>query len=180
MAPLLLETAKSHGKIGIQGDVSDRARAQIASTEEEKRWTTTRKDRVELALPSSLEKEESDETRETGARSRKVERRRKLLKKFSQASSKIFIQFLRTKKDVTQSERPHWVERTLEKLENGLCWWIADFTKETERALNKLKTGRDNWTRSLKALPLECLEKLTRSLSVMCWDMSFPGSQVPG
>ena len=39
-------------KIGIQGDVSDRARAQVASAEEEKRRTTTRKDRVELALPS--------------------------------------------------------------------------------------------------------------------------------
>ena len=40
-------------KIGIQRNV------------EEKRWTTARKDRVELALPSNLEKEESVETRET-------------------------------------------------------------------------------------------------------------------
>ena len=44
-------------KTGIQGVVSDRARAHIASAEEERRWTTTLKDRVELAFWSTLEKE---------------------------------------------------------------------------------------------------------------------------
>ena len=64
MAPLLLETAKSHRKFESR-EMSVTARAQIGSAEEEKRWTTTRKDRVELALPSNLEKEETVETRET-------------------------------------------------------------------------------------------------------------------
>ena len=51
-------------------------------------------------------------------------------------------------------------------------------TKRLERALNKLKNGKgsaDQITADvLKTLPPECLEKLARSLSTMCWDMSSP------
>ena len=44
--------------------------------------------------------------------------------------------------------------------------------------MRKLKNGKgspDQITADvLKALPPECLEKLARSLSLMCWDMNFP------
>ena len=51
--------------------------------------------------------------------------------------------------------------------------------KKLENVLKKLKNGKgspDQITADvLKALLLECLEKLARSLSTTCWDMSFPG-----
>ena len=56
----------------------------------------------------------------------------------------------------------------MEKPESGLL----------ENVLKKLKDGKgspDQITADvLKALPAECLEKLARSLSLMCWDMTFP------
>ena len=49
--------------------------------------------------------------------------------------------------------------------------------KKLEGALNKLKSGKgspDQITADvLKAVLPECLEKLARSLSVVCWGMSF-------
>ena len=50
--------------------------------------------------------------------------------------------------------------------------------KKLENVLKKLKNGKgppDQITADvLKALPPERLEKLGRSLSLMCWDMTFP------
>ena len=50
--------------------------------------------------------------------------------------------------------------------------------KKLENVLKKLKNGKgslDQITADvLKALPPECLEKLVRSLSLMCWNMDFP------
>ena len=50
--------------------------------------------------------------------------------------------------------------------------------KRLENVLKKLKNGKgspDQITADvLKALPPECLEKLARSLSLMCWNMDFP------
>ena len=50
--------------------------------------------------------------------------------------------------------------------------------KKLENVLKKLKNGKgspDQITADvLKALPPECLEKLARSLSLMCWNMDFP------
>ena len=50
--------------------------------------------------------------------------------------------------------------------------------RRPENVLKKLKNGKgspDQITADvLKALPPECLEKLARSLSLMCWDMNFP------
>ena len=51
--------------------------------------------------------------------------------------------------------------------------------KKLERVLKKLKNGKgspDQITADvLKTLPPECLEKLARSLSRMCWEMTFAG-----
>ena len=50
--------------------------------------------------------------------------------------------------------------------------------KKLENVLVKLKNGKgspDQITADvLKALPPECLEKMARSLSLMCWNMDFP------
>ena len=50
--------------------------------------------------------------------------------------------------------------------------------KRLENVLKKLKNGKgspDQITADvLKAFPPECLEKLARSLSLMCWNMDFP------
>ena len=54
---------------------------------------------------------------------------KKMPKLFSQTSSKTSIQFLWTKKMPPIRETP--LGRPSEKLENGLCRWTVDFTKET-------------------------------------------------
>ena len=47
-----------------------------------------------------------------------------------------------------------------------------------ERVLKKLKNGEGSSDQItvdvLKALHPECLEQLARSLSLMCWEMTFP------
>ena len=65
MAPFAAGNGEDTQKTGNQGDVCDRARAQIAVVEKEKNWTTTREDRAELALPCNLEEKMSVGTRET-------------------------------------------------------------------------------------------------------------------
>ena len=66
----------------------------------------------------------------------------------------------------------------MEKPESGLCRTNVDLAKEMENVLKKLKNGKgspDQITADvLKALPPECLEKLARSLTLMCWNMDFP------
>ena len=51
-------------------------------------------------------------------------------------------------------------------------------TKKLERVLSKVQKRKGSpgqiTADVLKALPPECVEKLARSLSVMCWDMNFP------
>ena len=42
--------------------------------------------------------------------------------------------------------------------------------KKLENVLKKLKNGKG----STGSLPPECLEKLARSLSLMCWDINIP------
>ena len=62
-------------KTGNQEDVRDRTRAQIASVEKEKSWTTTREVGAELALSRNLKEKTSIETRETfGKDQRRVPR----------------------------------------------------------------------------------------------------------
>ena len=56
---------KDSQKIGYQRDVSDRIGAQIASAEKEENRTTSRANRVELALSRNLEEAESAEERDT-------------------------------------------------------------------------------------------------------------------
>ena len=68
--------------------------------------------------------------------------------------------------------------RAVEELENGLCRRNVDLTKETGKCLEEIeKTGKVHRIKPqqtfVKALPPESLEKLARSLSLMCLDMTF-------
>ena len=192
VAPLLKETAKAHKRTETK---------EMTVTELELRSLLLKKkkregrhfERVELALWSNLEKEEGVETRETLDHDqgecrdpRKHEasistgvrlRSKKNPKQFSQTSSKTSTQFLWTKKILPQSERLHWMELG-KNLRVDCAGGMLISTKKLERVLSTLKNGKgspDQFTADvLKALPLECLEKLARSLSVMCWDMNFP------
>ena len=56
----------------------------------------------------------------------------------------------------------------MEKLESGLYGWNADLNEEAGEIFEQTQRF------VLKGLPLECREKLARSLSMMCWDMNFP------
>ena len=164
MAPLLLANSEVTQKIGIQGDVSDRAPAQIASAEDEKkRWTTTRKDRGEVALPSNLEKEESAETRETSEQDQGECRDRESLpentkqafqlefdcktresqKPFSQDFFQDLNAILADQVDNVTQVRETPMGRTLEKPENVLRGWnMLAPPKKLEKALNKLKNKK--------------------------------------
>ena len=54
-----------------------------------------------------------------------------------------------------------------------LCEYLQ--TQRAVLVLSKLKNGQGSPDQiTAEALLLECLEKLARSLSVMCWDMNFP------
>ena len=77
----------------------------------------------------------------------------------------------------TQSERRHWVE-LWKNMRMDCAGGILISPKKLNNVLKKLKNGKgspDQITADvLKALPPECLEKLARSLSLMCWGMTFP------
>ena len=77
----------------------------------------------------------------------------------------------------TQSERRHRVE-LWKNMRMNCAGGMLISPKKLENVLKKLKNGKgspDQFTADvLKALPPECLEKLARSLSLMCWDMNFP------
>ena len=79
--------------------------------------------------------------------------------------------------EATQSERLHWME-LWEKLESGLCGWNADFAKETENSLEEAekreRLTRSDHSRCCESIAPDCLEKLARSLSTMCWAMKCP------
>ena len=77
----------------------------------------------------------------------------------------------------TQSERRHWVE-LWKNMRMDCAGGMLISPKKHENVLKKLENGKgspDQITADvLKALPPECLEKLARSLSLMCWDMTYP------
>ena len=77
----------------------------------------------------------------------------------------------------TQAERLHWIEFWKNLRMDCACDLLIS-PKKLERVLNKLNSGKgspDQITADvLKAFPQECLDKLARSLSMMCWDMTFP------
>ena len=77
-----------------------------------------------------------------------------------------------------QSERLHCVELSKNLRMDCAGEILISPKKLVERALNKMKNGKgspDQITADvLKALLPECLEKLARSLSMMCWEMTFP------
>ena len=79
--------------------------------------------------------------------------------------------------EATQSERRHWVE-LWKNLRVDCAGGMLITPKKLENVLKKLKNEKgslDQITADvLKALLSECLEKLARSLSLMCWDMTFP------
>ena len=76
MAPLLKETAKAHKRMKTKEMTVTELELKISLVEEEEGRAAPRASRVELALSSNLEKEESVETRETlDQRSRRVQRR---------------------------------------------------------------------------------------------------------
>ena len=74
-------------------------------------------------------------------------------------------------------ERRHWVE-LWENMRMDCAGGMLISPRKLENVLKKLKNGKgspDQITADvLKALPPACLEKLARSLSLMCWDMNFP------
>ena len=86
-------------------------------------------------------------------------------KQFSQVSSTTSFQFLRTKGTLPNQDR------TVDKLESGLCWWNTDVNEETGEGPEQAS----NWKGSPDQITadVECLEKLARSLFVICWDMNF-------
>ena len=79
--------------------------------------------------------------------------------------------------ELTQSERRHWVE-LWKNMRMDCAGGMLFSPKKLENVLKKLKNGKgspDQITADvLKALPPERLEKLARSLSLMCWNMDFP------
>ena len=79
--------------------------------------------------------------------------------------------------ETTQSERRHWVE-LWKNLRIDCAGGMLISPKKLENVLKKLKNGKGSpdqiTTDVLKALPPECLEQLARSLSLMCWNMTFP------
>ena len=180
--------SKSTQKTGNQGDDCDRA-----PVEEEERCAAPRASRVELALSSNQEKEESVETRETRDQDQGVCRDGES----SQENTKQAFQLefdCETRKSRNSSHkllprsplnscgprrydpiRETSLDRALEKLESGLCGWNADLNEETGESIEQTeKSGKDSGCfESIASLP-ECLEKLAGSLSVMCWDVNFP------
>ena len=78
---------------------------------------------------------------------------------------------------LTQSERRHWVE-LWKNMRIDCAGGMLISPKKLENVLVKLKNGKgspDQITADvLKALLPECLEKMARSLSLMCWNMDFP------
>ena len=164
-----------------RGNDSVRTRAQNSCVAEEERRTALRASRDQQ--PRNLENTESAEAGKTsdqdqgecrdGESSKQtcqldLDCKTRTQKQFSQTSSKTSIQSRQTKK-MTPNPR--------DKPENGLHGWNTDLNK-LERVLSKLKNGifsPDQITADVfKAMPPECLEMLARSLSVMCWEMSFP------
>ena len=142
MAPLLLEKAKSNRKIGIQRDVSDRARAQIALLRKrrdgrqlgrtELNWLCQAIWRKKTALKREKHLNNIKESAETEKAPKKTQTKHfnwSSMKKFSQTSSKTSI----PRRCHPIRETP--LGRTLEKPEDGLHSKIADFAKETGESI---------------------------------------------
>ena len=178
-------------KSGNQRDVSDRNGTQITPVEKEENRTAPRANRVEFALPSNLEKAESAEARETPEQDRGECRDGKAPKKtqskhFNWSSiakhenpESVLTNFFQepysiptNQEEATQSDRRHWVE-LWKNLRVDCGGGMLISPKKLENVLKKLKNGKgspDQITADvLKALPPECLEKLARSLSLMCF-----------
>ena len=176
-------------------DVSDRIGAQIASAEKEENRTTPRANRVELALSRNLEEVESGEAKEAPGHYQGECR----VGESPQENTKHAFQLeldCKTRepqicphkflpRPLLDSRRPGGsnpirettLGRTVEKPEKTAGRMLIS-RKKLENVLKKLKNGKgspDQITADvLKALPPECLEKLARSLSLMCWDVTFP------
>ena len=187
MAPLLKENSKSTQKTGNQGDDCDRARAQISLVEDEERRAALRASRVELALSTNLEQDQGEYRDGKLPRKHKVSistgvrlRNKKIPKQFSQTSSKTSIQSRRTKK-LSPNPKPireTSLGRVVEKLDNGLCRRNADFAKETGKSLEEVEKRRrligSDYSRCSESIAPGMSGKLARSLSRMCWEMTFP------
>ena len=186
---------KDSQKTGYQREVSDRIGAQIASAEKEENRTTSRVIRVEFALSRNLEEAESAEERETPGQDQGECR----VGESHQENTKQAFQLeldCKTRKPRICShkllprplpdsgrpggsnpirERQHWVE-LWKNLRTDCAGGMLISPKKLDNVFEKLKNGKgspDQVTADvLKALPPECLEKLVRSLSLMCWDMN--------
>ena len=183
-------------KVRNQGDVRDRTGAQNTSVEKEENRTEPRAIRIELALSRNLEKEKSIETREAsgqdqgecrdGESPKKTQSKHFNWKSIAKDENpeSVLTKYFRDlysipedQEELTQSERRHWVE-LWKNMRMDCAGGMLISPKKLENVLKKLKNGKgspDQITADvLKALPPECLEKLARSLSLMCWDMNFP------
>ena len=181
---------------GIQGDVRDRNGAQNTSVEEEENRSIPRTIRIELALPRNLEKEKSIETREALGQDQGECRNGESSQENAEQAFQLEINCKGRKSRICSHKtlprpllnlrrtggvnpiRETTLGGAVEKHENRLCWWNVDLAKETGKCLEETENGKgspDQITADvLKALPPECLEKLARSLSLMCWNMDFP------
>ena len=195
MVPLHMETAMAHRKAETKEMSVTEIELKITSIEKENR-SAPRANRVEFALPSNLEKAESAEARETpeqdqggcrdGESSHENAKQTFQLELDSKTRRPRICSHKLLPRTLLDSSRPRrgnpiretTQRRAVENLRMDCAGGMLTSPKKLENDLKKLKNGKgspDQITADvLKALPSECLEKLARSLSLMCWDRTFP------
>ena len=194
MAPLLLEICKGTQNDGNQGDDCDRARAQNSPAAEAEITTALRASGAEKVLPKNWRKQ-SAEARKTFDQDQGECRDGESPRENTMHTFQLELD-CETRESRNSSHRllprplfnsrgprrhcpirENSLDRAMSKLENGLGGTLIS-TKKLERVLGKYKNGEGSLGQItadvVKALLPECLEKLARSLSVMCWDMNFP------
>ena len=196
LAPLLVETAVAHRKIGNQGEFSDRIGAQITSVEKEENRTVPQAIRIELALSRNLEKEKSVEMRETlgqdQGESRDGESPQENAKQAFSTGARLqktkipnlFSQIL--PRTLLDSGRPGGINpiretplgRAVEKPETGLCRRNVDFTKKTGKCPEEIEkrerlTG-SNHSRCFRSIAFRMLGEIGEIAFVDVLGYEFP------
>ena len=164
--------------------------------EKEENRTVPRTIRTELALSRNLEKEKSIETREAPGQDQGECREGESSQENAEQAFQLEIHCKGRKSRICSHKilpRPipnlrrtggvYQIRETtlggaVENMRMDCAGGMLISPKKLENVLKKLKNGKgspDQITADvLKALLPECLEKLARSLSLMCWDMDFP------
>ena len=189
LAPLLVETAKAHRRVESKGmSVTE---MELETLLLRKKKTGRYLERSELnrlcreiwrkrrALKREKHLDKIKESAEMGSSQENAEQAFQLEINCKGRESRIcstkyfrdIYSISEEQEELTQSERRHWVE-LWKNMRIDCAGGMLISPKKLENVLKKLKNGKgspDQITADvLKALPPECLEKLARSLSLMC------------